>query len=397
MTRRIAVGGMGEVWAGVDTVLGRTVAIKFLREELVDTPGFLTRFRAEARHTAALAHPGIAAVYDYGEETKDDGACVAYLVMELVDGRPLSEILHERGALPVDMALSVLSQTADALHAAHARGVVHRDVKPGNLLVLDDGKVKVTDFGVARAIDSTAITQIGQVVGTARYLSPEQASGGAVTPASDLYSLGVIGYEMLAGHPPFAADNPAALAMAHAHQPPPPLPAHVPEPVRASIERALSKDPAQRPADARAFAAELHQLRAALPTGTASEAPTRVMDVGEGPRTAIMPIGVVRRVGGAGVGGGALGVARHISEARRQRRWIVVTAIVAVLVLALAFAQRGVDDLPRVVPTSLPAEPVPTTTVVTTPPTTAAPAVEVNNQPGNGHGKGKNKKDRPNG
>ena len=153
---------------------------------------------------------------------------VAYLVMELVDGKPLSKLMAEQGPLPAGMALSVLAQAAEALNAAHAMGVVHRDVKPGNLLVLDDGTVKVTDFGIARAANSVALTEVGQVIGTARYISPEQATGGEATPASDVYSLGVVGYEMLAGKPPFMADNSGAVAMAHVHQAPPPLPASVP-------------------------------------------------------------------------------------------------------------------------------------------------------------------------
>ena len=194
---------MGEVWAATDTVLGRQVAVKILRDELVDSPAFLARFRAEARHTASLAHPGIASVFDYGEDQQGD-RCVAYLVMELVPGTPLSQVMAERGTLRLDFALSLLAQTAHALHAAHLMGVVHRDVKPGNLLLLDDGTIKVTDFGIARAASSVPLTEVGQVVGTARYMSPEQAAGTEVTPASDVYSLGVIGYEMLAGRPPFS-------------------------------------------------------------------------------------------------------------------------------------------------------------------------------------------------
>ena len=260
LMKRIAIGGMGEVWAATDTVLGRQVAVKILRDDLVDSPVFLERFRAEARHTAALAHPGIAGVFDYGEDGEDDQR-IAYLVMELVPGQPLSTVMAQRGTLPVNMALSLLAQAAEALHAAHLKGVVHRDVKPGNLLLLDDGTIKVTDFGIARAASSAALTEVGQVIGTARYIAPEQASGGEATAASDVYSLGVIGYEMLAGHPPFAADNVAALAMAHVHQPPPPLPASVPEAVHAVIAGALSKDPGDRPRDAREFAEQLRRLQ----------------------------------------------------------------------------------------------------------------------------------------
>jgi len=254
LAMRIAVGGMGEVWTATDTVLGRQVAVKILRDDLVDSPVFLERFRAEARHTAALAHPGIASVFDYGEDRRDNGQ-VAYLVMELVAGEPLSKVIHERGALPVDTVLSLLAQTAEALHAAHVAGVVHRDVKPGNLLMLADGTVKVTDFGIARAANSVALTEVGQIIGTARYISPEQATGNEATPASDVYSLGVVGYEMLTGRPLFAAENASALAMAHVHQAPPPLPSTVPGPVREAITEALAKDPSERPKGADVFAA----------------------------------------------------------------------------------------------------------------------------------------------
>ncbi|MEP7204157.1 MAG: serine/threonine-protein kinase, partial [Ilumatobacteraceae bacterium] len=247
---------MGEVWAATDTVLGRQVAVKILRDDLVDSEVFLERFRAEARHTAALAHAGIAGIFDYGED-RHDNVCVAYLVMELVAGEPLSKVMHERGALPVDTVLSLLAQTAEALHAAHTAGVVHRDVKPGNLLLLADGSIKVTDFGIARAANSVPLTEVGQIIGTAQYISPEQAVGDEATPASDVYSLGVIGYEMLAGRPPFTADNAGALAMAHVHQVPPPLPAAVPVAVRTAIEEALAKDPSKRPQGADVFAAKL--------------------------------------------------------------------------------------------------------------------------------------------
>jgi len=259
LLRRLAVGGMGAVWVAADNVLGRDVAVKILRDDLVDSGVFLDRFRNEARHTAALAHPGIANVFDYGED-EDDGRVRAYLVMELVQGRPLSDILASGDALPVATALSVLAQTADALHAAHLNGVIHRDVKPGNLLMREDGTIKVTDFGIARAADTLSITEAGTVVGTARYMSPEQAMGAPATPASDLYSLGIVGYEMLVGTVPFTAASPGALAMAHVHQAPPPMSSTVPEGVRNLIAAALAKDPLERPADAHQFATEARRL-----------------------------------------------------------------------------------------------------------------------------------------
>jgi serine/threonine-protein kinase len=290
LEERIAVGGMGEVWRAEDTLLGRTVAVKCLKPEYVGDAEFSARFRAEARHAAGLSHPGIASVYDYGEQTEPEPA--AWLVMELVAGEPLSALLRRDGALPVDRALDVVGQAALALEAAHTAGVVHRDVKPGNLLVRPDGVVKVTDFGIARATDAVPITRTGTVVGTAFYLSPEQASGGVVTPASDVYSLGVVAYECLTGARPFPGDNPVAVASAHLHQSPPPLPDHLPEPVRALVASALAKDPADRPAHAGELGRTALALRAELAESTttvlpvdggADPATTRVLPVADAP------------------------------------------------------------------------------------------------------------------
>lgn len=183
LTSRIAIGGMGEVWKAKDQILGRIVAIKVLKEEYTGDPGFLQRFRAEARHTALLNHIGIANVFDYGEE-----AGSAYLVMELVPGHPLSAILEREQVLSPDMTLSIISQTARALPVAHAQGLAHRDIKPGNLLITPDNRVKVTDFGIARLADQVPLTQTGQVMGTAQYLAPEQATGQTATGSSDIYS-----------------------------------------------------------------------------------------------------------------------------------------------------------------------------------------------------------------
>src|ERR687898_1790334 len=206
---RVAIGGMGEVWQAVDRVIGRTVAIKILKDEYLGDPGFLERFRAEARHAALVNHEGIANVFDYGEE---DGS--AYLVMELVPGEALSTILEREHVLSTDKVLDIVAQTAAALQAAHAAGLVHRDIKPGNLLITPDGRVKVTDFGIARLADQVPLTQTGQVMGTAQYLAPEQATGQTATGSSDIYSLGVIGYECLTGHRPFSGESQIAIALA---------------------------------------------------------------------------------------------------------------------------------------------------------------------------------------
>ena len=260
ITAPIAVGGMGEVWRARDRVLDRTVAAKVLRSEYTGDPNFLARFRNEARHTAALTHPNIASVYDYGETRDENDATVAYLVMEFVEGQTLVSILHEEGRLPVDWTLHVLGQAADGLSAAHRAGVVHRDIKPGNLMVRPDGVVKLTDFGIAQARDSTPLTRTGMVVGTAQYLSPEQAQGLEVTAASDVYSLGVVGFECLAGVRPFDGASQVAIALAHINRPPPPLPAHVPPAVRLLIERALAKDPTDRFPDGGAFAEAIRRV-----------------------------------------------------------------------------------------------------------------------------------------
>ena len=267
LTDRIAIGGMGEVWKARDKVLGRITAVKILKEEYTGDPNFLRRFRAEAQHTALLNHPGVANVYDYGEEKGS-----AYLVMELVPGQPLSSILEKEKVLSPERTLRIIAQTAAALSAAHAQGLVHRDVKPGNLMITPTGRVKVTDFGIARLADQVPLTATGQVMGTAQYLAPEQATGQQATGSSDLYSLGIIGYEALAGHRPFTGESQIAIALAQVNDTPPPLPDTVPAPVRALIMCMLSKDPRERPSDA----AALSDAAAALAAG--SEAAAQVDD-----------------------------------------------------------------------------------------------------------------------
>ncbi|ARJ03811.1 hypothetical protein GCM10010988_24670 [Cnuibacter physcomitrellae] len=242
LSKRIAIGGMGEVWEATDLVIGRTVAIKILKDEYMGDPGFLERFRAEARHAALVNHEGIANVYDYGEE---EGS--AYLVMELVPGEALSTILEREHTLPTDRVLDIVAQTALALQAAHAAGLVHRDIKPGNLLITPDGRVKITDFGIARIADQVPLTATGQVMGTVQYLSPEQASGQPASPTTDIYSLGIVAYECLAGRRPFTGESQVAIAMAQINEQPPPLPTTVPEPVRNLVLACIAKKPDERP------------------------------------------------------------------------------------------------------------------------------------------------------
>ena len=339
LVQRIAGGGMGEVWRAEDTLLGRAVAVKTLRNEYVDDPEFRARFRAEARHAGRLSHPGIASVYDFGETGGS-----AWLVMELVDGEPLSTLLRRESPLSVERTLDLVAQTAAALQAAHDGGVVHRDVKPGNLLVRADGVLKVTDFGIASATGAVPLTQTGSVVGTAFYLSPEQAAGRSASPASDLYSLGVVAYECLSGRRPFPGDNPVAVALAHLQAPVPALRDAVPTPVRELVLQALAKDPADRFASAAEMARRAAALRAALevgpwveddgglaaldiepPRGVHSLAPTGLLPVVDPPRLpgsrarssrrAVTAIGVLLAVLAVGLGlaGGGAAPARGIA------------------------------------------------------------------------------------
>lgn len=253
---RIAIGGMGEVWEATDHVIGRTVAIKILKDEYMGDPGFLERFRAEARHAALVNHEGIASVFDYGEE-----AGSAFLVMELVPGEALSTILERDGSLSTDKTLDVVAQTSAALQAAHAAGLVHRDIKPGNLLITPDGRVKITDFGIARIADQVPLTATGQVMGTVQYLSPEQASGHPASPATDTYSLGIVAYECLAGKRPFTGESQVAIAMAQINEQPPPLPPTIAVPVQNLVMAMIAKKPEDRPASSAAVARAATSLR----------------------------------------------------------------------------------------------------------------------------------------
>jgi serine/threonine-protein kinase len=271
LTDRIAAGGMGEVWRGEDDLLTRSVAVKLLPTGRAGDEAFLARFRAEARYAASLSHPGIARVYDYGESAEFGGA---YLVMELVNGEPLSAILARAVRLSPDATLDIVSQAARALDAAHQAGIVHRDIKPGNLLVAAGGTTKITDFGIATAVaaaQASHLTETGMVMGTAMYVSPEQATGAQVTEASDIYSLGVVAYECLAGHPPFTAREPLAIAFAHKHEPVPALPPDVPPPVSDLVYHMLAKTPQERPGHVRLVADQADMLRDALALGEPAE------------------------------------------------------------------------------------------------------------------------------
>ncbi|WP_375372079.1 protein kinase [Micromonospora sp. PPF5-6] len=261
LSERIATGGMGAVWKCTDTLLGRDVAVKVLLPSLVADPEFTTRFHAEARMLAALRHPGIVQVHDFGSAPLADGGQVSYLVMEYVDGEPLVTWIRRAGRLDPASTMSVVAQAAHALHAAHLAGIVHRDVKPGNLLVKRDGTVVLVDFGIARASATAGITAAHTVLGTASFMSPEQAVGQPVSAATDVYALGAVAYFCLAGRPPFAGDNPLQVAMRHAQDEPPPLPADTPPAVIEVIRQALAKAPGDRHPSALALAEAAQDAR----------------------------------------------------------------------------------------------------------------------------------------
>ncbi|TWJ24851.1 serine/threonine-protein kinase [Micromonospora endolithica] len=259
LDERIASGGMGDVWRGTDQVLGRTVAVKSLLPALLDDPDFAERFRGEARTMATINHPGVVDIYDFGSDQQ-----IAFLVMEYVEGDALSATLGRVGRLTPARTMALVAQAADALHAAHVKGIVHRDVKPGNLLVRPNGTLVLTDFGIARSDLVAQLTAAGSVLGTASYISPEQATGQVATAASDVYALGVVAYQCLAGRRPFEGDNALEIAMRHVRETPRPLPQDIPPQVRAVVERALAKDPAARWPSAAALAGVARQLKAQL-------------------------------------------------------------------------------------------------------------------------------------
>ncbi|MEU1400692.1 protein kinase [Micromonospora zamorensis] len=246
MVESIASGGMGDVWRAVDETLDRCVAIKMLQPRLVTDAGFGERFRREARAMAALRHPGVAQVYDYGEVSNAGAPVLAYIVMECVQGQPLSQRIAEVGRLDVAEAMSIAAQTARALQAAHDAGVVHRDVKPSNLIIEPDGHVVLVDFGVAVTQEAVSLTATNQVVGTALYMAPEQIAKNETSPAIDIYALGAVVYHCLAGRPPHQGETALAVALRHLGEEPPPLPEDVPDAVRRLVATAMAKEPAHR-------------------------------------------------------------------------------------------------------------------------------------------------------
>jgi serine/threonine-protein kinase len=281
---RIAAGGVGEVWKATDEVLGRPVAVKLLRAGYAQHPETVARFRAEARHASSVSHPGIAQVYDFGQGE------LPYLVMELVDGPSLAQVLGG-GPLDPGRAMDVVAQAAAGLDAAHRAGLVHRDIKPGNLLVGPGGQVKITDFGISHAAGSAPVTGTGMLLGTPAYLAPERLAGQAATPASDLYSLGMVAWECLVGAPPFTGP-PVEVAVAHRDRPLPPLPGWVPAEVAALVAELTAKDPAARPPGAGEVARRAGRLRDVLDSRS-----TLTLDMGPDRLPAPAQAGPARRRG----------------------------------------------------------------------------------------------------
>jgi eukaryotic-like serine/threonine-protein kinase len=269
-------GGMATIWRAVDEQLDREVAVKILRPQFSADPGFAARFKQEARAAGGLSHPNIVNVYDYGTDGADGEQ---YIVMELVEGNDLATILRDRGALSTADAVRVAIGVASALEVAHRKGIVHRDVKPGNIMITDDGDVKVTDFGIARAVSEASMTVTGTTLGSVHYFSPEQARGDEVTGASDVYALAIVLFEMLTGRRPFTGESAAAVALKRLNEDPP-TPSSIGHPVPAGLEailmRALEREPADRFPDAGAFAEALRVWRrnpdAVAPGATAAAA-----------------------------------------------------------------------------------------------------------------------------
>lgn len=255
LDERIALGGMGEVWRARDLRSGKDVAAKILRPELNGDEIFLSRLRAEAANSRGLRHPNLAVVLDSGEA---EGS--GWIIMELVVGRALSDLLAERGTLPPAEILPIVAQVARALQVVHTAGVVHRDVKPSNILITADGVAKLTDFGISTGANQRPMTATGMVMGTAQYLAPEQAMGNMATPSGDLYALGVIAYEALVGHRPFTGATQVDIAFAHVNDPVPELPDSVPPEVRRVVMDLLAKKAVDRPSSAREVARRIDRI-----------------------------------------------------------------------------------------------------------------------------------------
>ena len=257
----IGHGGMSTVWLADDVVNEREVALKVLRPEFSSNQEFLARFRNEALAAEGINSPNVVATYDYREVTSPAGFSMCFIAMEYIRGESLADLIAREGQLEESVALDVLEQAAHGLAMIHRMGMVHRDIKPGNLMITQNGQIKITDFGIAKAAAAVPLTRTGMVVGTAQYVSPEQAQGLSVTPASDVYSLSVVGYEMLSGTRPFTGDSSVSVALAHVSNEPPALPISVSAPARELIEIGLRKNPEQRFRDGNEMQLAVSQVR----------------------------------------------------------------------------------------------------------------------------------------
>jgi serine/threonine protein kinase len=326
---RLGVGGMSTVHLAFDQRLERHVALKLLAEHLADDPAFVSRFRREALSAARLVHPNIVQVFDFG---LDERQHQHFIVMEHVAGHSCAELLRDQGHLEVDQAVEIIGQACRGLDYAHRHGVVHRDVKPGNLLVSDSDVVKLADFGIARATDQSSITQVGSVLGTAAYLSPEQARGEDAGPRADIYSLGVVAYQLMSGRLPYEANSLSELALKQQRELPAPLEElndRVPPELARAVDGALSIDQEERPPDALSFAEDLragargiapvHGMLDVPPTGA-----TRVMS-GKGTPTAATRVaprtGTARTAVAAPAGARRLEPRPYAGEARGRGQY----------------------------------------------------------------------------
>jgi serine/threonine protein kinase len=325
---RLGRGGMATVFRGSDRVLGRSVAVKVLASTFAKDGTFVERFRREAQAAAGLNHPNVVAVFDTGS---DDG--VHYIVMEYVEGRTLADVIREEGALPPTRAAEIAATVCRALSSAHEKGMVHRDVKPGNVLLTSDGGVKVADFGIARVVSGEPLTVTGSVMGTASYLSPEQATGSKVDRRSDIYSLGCVLYEMLTGRIPFEGDTPVSIAYKHVEEEPT-APSSVnpavPSALEAVVKRAMAKSPADRYQSSDEMARDLrHAAAGSAPQTTVAGSPEE--------QTAILPVSP---------GGPASTEPLPISGQARRRWWPFAVGAIALAILGLGLALTLGDNQP---------------------------------------------------
>ncbi|MUL82900.1 MULTISPECIES: Stk1 family PASTA domain-containing Ser/Thr kinase [unclassified Mycolicibacterium] len=338
----LGFGGMSEVHIARDTRLHRDVAVKVLRADLARDPSFYLRFRREAQNAAALNHPAIVAVYDTGEAETPNGP-LPYIVMEYVDGVTLRDIVHTEGPIPPRRAIEIIADACQALNFSHQHGIVHRDVKPANIMISKANAVKVMDFGIARALADTgnSVTQTAAVIGTAQYLSPEQARGETVDARSDVYSLGCVLYEILTGEPPFIGDSPVAVAYQHVREDPvPPSQRHTgisPE-LDAVVLKALAKNPDNRYQTAAEMRTDLIRVH----SGEAPEAP-KVLTAAE--RTSMLNSGPMLTQGGAPTQDFV--VPRPADRNASVARWLIAVAVLAVLTVVVTVAINMFDAKPR--------------------------------------------------